>query len=52
MSKEIAPVSPPMEGKGSYNKYATIPAGGAALAMPLLEKAAQSVVLDPGTGRW
>ena len=48
MSEEITPVSPPMEGKGSYNKYAKIPAGGAALAMPLLEKAAQNVALDRG----
>src|SRR5580658_6756695 len=28
-----------MEGQGAYNKYAKLPAGGAALAMPLLEKA-------------
>jgi hypothetical protein len=27
-----------MEGKGSYNRHARLPAGGAALAMPLLEK--------------
>jgi hypothetical protein len=46
MPEEITPVSPPMEGKGSYNKYAKIPAGGAVLAMPLLEKAAQNVALD------
>jgi hypothetical protein len=36
-----------MEGKGSYNKHAKLPAGGAALAMPLLEKAVQSLELDP-----
>jgi SAM dependent carboxyl methyltransferase len=36
-----------MEGKGSYNKHAKLPAGGAALAMPLLEKAVRSVRLDP-----
>ncbi len=35
-----------MEGKGAYNKYAKLPAGGAALAFPLLEKAIQSVQLD------
>ncbi|HEY6387817.1 MAG TPA: hypothetical protein VIX91_19240 [Candidatus Acidoferrum sp.] len=35
-----------MEGKGSYNKHAKLPAGGAALAMPLLEKAVQNVELD------
>jgi SAM-dependent methyltransferase len=28
-----------MEGQGAYNKYAKLPAGGAALAMPLLESA-------------
>jgi hypothetical protein len=37
-----------MEGKGSYNKHARLPAGGAALAMPLLEKAVQSLELEPG----
>jgi S-adenosylmethionine-dependent carboxyl methyltransferase len=35
-----------MEGRGAYNKHARLPAGGAALAMPLLEKAIQSVQLD------
>jgi hypothetical protein len=35
-----------MEGSGAYNKYAKLPAGGAALALPLLEKAARSVALD------
>jgi hypothetical protein len=35
-----------MEGMGAYNKHAKLPAGGAALAMPLLEKAVQSVQLD------
>ena len=37
-----------MEGKGSYNKHARLPAGGAALAMPLLEKAVQNLDLEPG----
>jgi hypothetical protein len=27
-----------MEGKGAYNRHAKIPAGGAALAAPFLEK--------------
>lgn len=36
-----------MEGKGSYNKHAKLPAGGAALAMPLLERAVQSLELEP-----
>jgi hypothetical protein len=45
-----AAAQPPgvMEGKGSYNKHAKLPAGGAALAMPLLEKAVQNLELDPG----
>ena len=37
-----------MEGKGSYNKHAKLPAGGAALAMPLFEKAIQAVEVGPG----
>src|SRR5580704_6418681 len=36
-----------MEGKGSYNKNAKLPAGGAALAMPLLEKNVRAIRLDP-----
>jgi hypothetical protein len=34
-----------MEGKGAYNKHSQLPAGGAALALPLLDKAVQSVEL-------
>jgi hypothetical protein len=37
-----------MEGKGAYNRYATVPAAGSTLALPLLEKAAQE--LDAGDG--
>jgi hypothetical protein len=37
-----------MEGKGAYNKHAKLPAGGAALAMPLLEKALASIQLESG----
>jgi hypothetical protein len=37
-----------MEGKGSYNKHAKLPAGGAVLAMPLFEKAIQAVEVGPG----
>jgi hypothetical protein len=37
-----------MEGKGAYNKYAKLPADGAALALPLLEKAISDVELDSG----
>ena len=39
-----------MEGKGSYNRHATLPADGAALALPLLEKAIRGIKLDPGNG--
>lgn len=36
-----------MEGNGSYNKHATMPADGAALAIPLLEQATRDVDLSP-----
>jgi hypothetical protein len=36
-----------MEGQGAYNKYAKIPAGGAALAVPFLEKAVRNITLNP-----
>jgi SAM dependent carboxyl methyltransferase len=35
-----------MEGKGAYNRNAAMPASGAALAIPLLEKAAQQIRFD------
>ena len=34
-----------MEGSGTYNRHAKIPAGGAALAAPLLRKAVPNVGL-------
>ncbi|MBV9038811.1 MAG: hypothetical protein JO182_30280 [Acidobacteriaceae bacterium] len=37
-----------MEDKGAYNKHAKIPAAGAALATPFLEKAARNIRLDAG----
>jgi hypothetical protein len=43
MPNESASFHSVMEGKGSYNRHARLPAGGAALAMPLLEKAIQRV---------
>lgn len=46
MSNEAASSHGVMEGKGSYNKHAKLPAGGAAMAMPSLEKAVQSLQLD------
>jgi len=48
MSKEPMPPHGVMEGKGAYNKYAKLPAGGAALAVPLLEKAVRNIVVDRG----
>jgi hypothetical protein len=38
-----------MEGGGSYNLHAKIPAGGGNLALPYLEKAAQSCTLPRGS---
>src|SRR6516225_3176046 len=48
MSNTPAPSHGVMEAKGAYNKHAKLPADGAALALPLLEKAVQRVVLDEG----
>ena len=48
MPNTLAPAHGVMEGKGSYNKHAKLPAGGAALALPLLEKAVQKAELDAG----
>jgi len=39
MANQETPSHGVMEGKGAYNKYAKLPAGGAALALPLWEKA-------------
>jgi hypothetical protein len=48
MPNELTPSHGVMEGKGAYNKYAKLPAGGAALALPLLEKAVSNVRLEKG----
>src|SRR5262249_9611984 len=37
-----------MEGAGSYNRYAKLPAAGASLAVPFLERAVLDVTLDAG----
>jgi SAM dependent carboxyl methyltransferase len=37
-----------MEGGGSYNRHARVPAGGGRLALPFLEQAAQKIMLDGG----
>ncbi len=46
MSATSIPDHGVMEGKGAYNRHARIPAGGAALALPLLEKVVQDIELD------
>jgi hypothetical protein len=38
-----------MEGGGSYNLHAKIPAGGGSLALPYLEEATRSLAVRPGT---
>jgi hypothetical protein len=38
MPEKMISTSSVMEGKGAYNKYAKLPAGGAALAVPLLKR--------------
>ena len=45
MPKEPTTYHPTMEGKGAYNRNARLPAGGGALALPLLEKAVRNVAL-------
>jgi hypothetical protein len=37
-----------MEGRGAYNKHAKLPAGGAALAMPLWEKTVRNAEIESG----
>jgi hypothetical protein len=47
MAAKPAPSHGVMEGRGAYNKYAKIPAGGSALALPLLESAVRDITCDP-----
>src|SRR5215472_5696299 len=46
MPDQTAPPHGVMEGKGAYNRYAKLPAGGAVLALPLLEGAVRRLELD------
>ena len=48
MPEQANPSHGVKEGKGAYNKYAALPAGGASLALPFLEKAVCNLALDPG----
>ena len=50
MSNEPTSSHGVMEGMGAYNKHARLPAGGAALALPLLERAVENAELDTGDG--
>ena len=49
MSAATIPTHGVMEGGGSYNLHARIPAGGGNLALPYLEDAARSLAVRPGT---
>jgi hypothetical protein len=48
MSQAAVPSHGVMEGKGTYNRHAKLPRGGAVLAVPLLEKAVRRVELSAG----
>jgi hypothetical protein len=49
MSAATIPTHGVMEGVGSYNLHAKVPAGGGNMALPYLEKAAQSCTLRQGS---
>jgi hypothetical protein len=48
MSEQVHLSHGVMEGKGAYNKYAALPAGGAALALPFLGEAVRNLEFDAG----
>jgi hypothetical protein len=48
MSNERESTHGVMEGGGSYNLHARVPAGGGNLALPLLEEAVRNITLDRG----
>jgi SAM dependent carboxyl methyltransferase len=48
MANQATAIHGVMEGGGSYNRHARIPAGGGILALPFLEQAARNVALDTG----
>lgn len=48
MSKQRGAFHGVMEGNGSYNRHAALPADGAALALPLLKKAVRDLDLSRG----
>jgi hypothetical protein len=49
MSNQHGPSHGVMEGGGSYNLHARLPAGGASLALPLLEEAVRNITFEPGS---
>jgi hypothetical protein len=49
MSSAVIATHGVMEGGGSYNLHARVPAGGGSLALPYLEKAAHSCALPPSS---
>lgn len=48
MANQATAIHGVMEGGGSYNRHARIPAGGGILALPFLEQAVRNVALDSG----
>jgi hypothetical protein len=48
MANEATAIHGVMEGGGSYNVHAKLPAGGGILALPFLEQAVKNVTLDEG----
>ncbi len=48
MANQAAATHGVMEGGGSYNRHAKIPAGGGVLALPFLEQAVKNVALESG----
>ena len=48
MPSDLVQPGTAMEGKGSYNRYARLPAGGGALALPHLERAIADVPVGSG----
>jgi hypothetical protein len=48
MSSTAATTHGVMEGGGSYNRHAKVPAGGGQLALPFLEEAARAVAIEKG----
>ena len=48
MANQVTAIHGVMEGGGSYNRHARIPAGGGNLALPFLEQAVRNITFDGG----